>query len=440
MSNEKNDGNSNGNEVAEIEKENVVGDSQKTNAESQAKTTTEKKPEKKTRTRRRGKRTKAKGKTTNSPKTTKRIFRSFPASTFEDALPLAQAIQQFASGQKVRRLTLFDYLKKSPDSSDSRQLMTNSSRYGLTTGSKTSEYLELTLDGKIATSSEVDERQKTKARFKLAIENILPFNDLYEHLKSNKLPAKAVLRDFLLEKGYTPEEVSECVDTFIVNAKYLGLLKPIAGSERLLPMEHVLEEVAKLNPTSSTFETNGNGSMSTASDIPVTSEGAEDWSNICFYITPIGEAGSEQRSHSDLFLSSIVEPALEEFGLKVVRADQIGQPGLITSQIIEHIIKSRLAIADLSFHNANVFYELCLRHAFRLPTVQIIRVGDKIPFDVSQVRTIQIDNTSIYTLVPQLETFKSEIANQVRRALSNPESVDNPLTIFYPNLGVIQPT
>ena len=42
---------------------------------------------------------------------------------------------------------------------------------------------------------------------------------------------------------------------------------------------------------------------------------------VCFYITPIGEDGSEYRKHSDLFLGSIVEPAIEPFKLKVIRAD-----------------------------------------------------------------------------------------------------------------------
>lgn len=366
--------------------------------------------------------------------TRRRLVRSFPASTFEDALFLAQAIQQFAAGQKVRRLTLFDSLKKSPDSGDSRQFMTNSSRYGLTTGSHNSEYIELTADGKIATSQEVDERQRLRARFKLAIESIQPFKDLYEQLKGNKLPAHAVLRDFLIEKGYSQDEVSECVDTFILNVKFLGLLRPIAGAERLLPIEHLLEETAT---TSTGIQS---PSFSHTTSVPEVPAAADDWATVCFYVTPIGEPGSEQRQHSDLFLSAIVEPALEEFGLKVIRADQIGQPGLITSQIIEHVVKARLVVADLSFHNANVFYELSLRHACRLPTVQIIRACDAIPFDLNQVRTIQIDTTSIFTLVPQLETYRSEIANQVRRALSNPDGVDNPLTLFYPNLRVLQQT
>jgi hypothetical protein len=410
-----------------------------TNPASAKKPTTKRK--KKTSTKRKNTNKKSnKSVTVKSSKLPQKVrgMRSFPASTFEDALPLAQAIQQFAAGQRVRRLTLFDNLQRSPDSGISRQLMTNSSRYGLTTGSKNTEYIELTSDGKTATNPEIDERQKLKARFKLAIENIPPFNDLYDHLNGNKVPAQAVLRDFLLEKGYSPDEVAECIDTFIVNAKFLGLLKPIAGSERLLSIEHVLDEVSKKNHLPFISEAQIKNDSSTLSDTLFPSESDDDWSTICFYITPIGSVGSEQRQHSDLFLSQIIEPALEEFGLKVVRADQIGQPGLITSQIIEHIIKSRLAIADLSFHNANVFYELSLRHAFKLPTVQIIRSSDSIPFDVNQVRTIQIDNSSIYSLLPQLESYKSEIANQVRRALESPDGIGNPLTMFYPNLTVLQ--
>jgi hypothetical protein len=163
---------------------------------------------------------------------------------------------------------------------------------------------------------------------------------------------------------------------------------------------------------------------------------SENWDDICFYIAPIGEDGSERRSHSDLFLGSVVEPALEEFKLRVVRADQIGKPGMISRQIIEYILKAKLVLADLSYHNPNVFYELSLRHACRLPTVQIIRKMDDIPFDLDQFRTIQIDTTNIFTLVPNLQSYKAQIATQVRAALKDPDSVDNPLSTYYPNLKV----
>jgi hypothetical protein len=140
------------------------------------------------------------------------------------------------------------------------------------------------------------------------------------------------------------------------------------------------------------------------------------------------------RQHSDLFLNYVVEPAISELKLKIVRADQIGKPGMIGSQIVEHVLRSRLVIADLSFHNPNVFYELCLRHVSGLPIVQVIRQLDPIPFDLQQFRTIQIDTTDIYTLVPKLEVYKSEIALQARRALENADAVDNPITLYFPGL------
>jgi hypothetical protein len=345
---------------------------------------------------------------------------------------IAQAIQQFASGQKIRRLTLFDNLKKSPDSGTSRQLVTNSSKYGLTKGSYASEWLELTPDGAIAADPEASRDDQLRARFKLAIEGIPQFLSLYQQYKGNKLPAQSVMRDHLAEQGFSPSAVNECVDTFILNAKDLGLLKTLAGAERILAVEQVIEELprSEFPSVSSPRTSSDDGAGDTAS-----ATGA-DWSKICFYVTPIGEPESEQRKHSDLFLSSIVEPAMAEFGLKVIRADHIGKPGMISAQVIQYVVNAKLVIADLSFHNPNVFYELCLRHACRKPTVQLIRTADPIPFDLDQFRTITIDTTDIYTLVPQLETYKSEIASHARRALADPDAVDNPLTIFCPGLTV----
>lgn len=120
----------------------------------------------------------------------------------------------------------------------------------------------------------------------------------------------------------------------------------------------------------------------------------------------------------------------------MIRADGIDKPGMITRQVIEYILRSRLVIADLSFHNPNVFYELALRHATRLPIVQIVRAGELIPFDIHQMRTIVIDNRDIYSLVPKIETYRSEIASQVRRALEAESEIDTPISTYFPNFRV----
>lgn len=376
--------------------------------------------------------------TAEEAKARKRTVYSFPPMAFDTALGLAQAIQKVAAGQKVRRLTLFDQIGKSPSSSASRDLITNASKYGLIKGSYKSEHLELTADGQKLTSPSISDRERAEIRFDLAISRIKPFNELYEHLKNNRLPSHRILEDVLQERGYSVEQVPECIETFIVNAKSVGILQTLSGAETIVPIEHVLEELTTTpssNGRSGVTFTPVDSSVDRVHLSPVTVSSLDPaWDRICFYITPIGEDGSENRKHSDLFLHSIVEPALERFDFRVVRADKIGKPGMITAQIIEHILKSRLVIADLSFHNPNVFYELALRHASRLPTVQIIRKADRIPFDLDQFRTIQIDTTDIYTLVPQLEVYRTEIANQVRSVLEGTDAVDNPVTAFYPSL------
>ncbi len=274
------------------------------------------------------------------------------------------------------------------------------------------------------------------ARFKLAIEKNIPFKALYDAQKGNRLPANSVLEDLAKEQGIPAADVKECVEMFIVNAKFLGILKPIAGAERIITLEQALEELPAKTEIQGRGKTDEAGDTSKGAVVAKATDADQDWNNTCFYISPIGDNDSEHRRHADLFLGSIVEPALEEFKLKVVRADKIGKAGMITAQILEFILKSKLVIADLSYHNPNVFYELSLRHACRLPTVQIIRKTDKIPFDLDQFRTIQVDTTSIFTMVPNLQSYKAEIATQVRMALKDPDSVDNPISTYYSTLKV----
>jgi len=243
------------------------------------------------------------------------------------------------------------------------------------------------------------------------------------------------MKDFLRDKGVQQEWIAECVDTFSENSKYVGLATLYAGANRLLTLDHVLDEI----PAASSNSVQPLASPMEAAGLHHTSANPSHLDDICFYITPIGGEDTIERRHSDLFLGSIVSPAVAECGLRLVRADQISQSGVITRQIIEHIVHAKLVVADLSFHNPNVFYELAIRHACRKPTVQIIQVCDKIPFDVSPVRTIVIDNTDIYSLIPQLESYKSEISNQIRKALESGAEADNPISVFFPGLKVTIP-
>lgn len=352
----------------------------------------------------------------------------FPQIPYEDALEIAKAIWTYASGQKIRRLTLFDHLKKSPDSGPSRALITISSKYGLTTGGYQAEYIELTDLGAKATNPDLNSKEKYQAQFNICIGNNDYFKKLYEQYKDMKLPSTSVMVDSLMELGLSKEDSEQCINVFILNCKYLNILQVFAGAERILNFEHWLEQMnipsqANSYPNSQITQSD-NDTEATEETIKL-SNNQED---ICFFIAPIGDENSEQRKHSDLFLNHLVEPALKDLNLKVVRADSINEAGLITAQII-HLLKSaKLVVADLSYHNPNVFYELAYRHTLNLPTIHIIRKVDSIPFDINDFRTITIDDTDIYSLVPQLETFRRQIASQAKNLLENVNEVKNPIS------------
>lgn len=111
----------------------------------------------------------------------------------------------------------------------------------------------------------------------------------------------------------------------------------------------------------------------------------------CFVISPIGEEGSDVRKNADELLKYVIEPACRAKGYEAIRADKISDAGMITQSIIEHILQDDIAIIDITGRNANVFYELAIRHSYGLPAIQVAKDITDIPFDIHNVRTIQYD-------------------------------------------------
>ena len=146
---------------------------------------------------------------------------------------------------------------------------------------------------------------------------------------------------------------------------------------------------------------------------------------ICFVISPIGEEKSEIRIRSDQILKHVIEPSVSECGYKALRADKIDKPGIITSQVIQHIVEVPLVIADLTGQNPNVFYELAIRHAIRKPFIQIIKKGERIPFDVAGTRTINVDHHDL----DSVGEAKKEIVNQIKSLEQDANSIETPISL-----------
>ncbi|MDE0002928.1 MAG: hypothetical protein OXQ29_09555 [Rhodospirillaceae bacterium] len=148
-------------------------------------------------------------------------------------------------------------------------------------------------------------------------------------------------------------------------------------------------------------------------------------SGTCFVIAPIGDPESDIRKRSDQVLRHIIGPAAEECGYSTVRADTISSAGIITNQILQHIVDDPLVIADLTGRNPNVFYELAVRHATRKPLVQLIQEGETIPFDVSTVRTISVDHRDLDAAA----TAKARITDQIRSFQDGRADLESPLSV-----------
>ena len=67
----------------------------------------------------------------------------------------------------------------------------------------------------------------------------------------------------------------------------------------------------------------------------------------CFVISPIGDENGDIRARADKVLHYVLTPPVEECGYGTpVRADAISEPGLITSQIIDHLLDDILLIRE----------------------------------------------------------------------------------------------
>jgi hypothetical protein len=145
----------------------------------------------------------------------------------------------------------------------------------------------------------------------------------------------------------------------------------------------------------------------------------------CFVIAPIGGPDSATRVRSNKVLDFVIKPVLEPAGYDVLRADQLGKPGMVTRQVIDHIATDDLVIADLTDQNPNVFYELSLRHALKLPLIQLIDSEQELPFDVRDTRTIFFDILDLYSV----EDAKKELATQLQSLEEDPRPIESPISL-----------
>ena len=125
-------------------------------------------------------------------------------------------------------------------------------------------------------------------------------------------------------------------------------------------------------------------------------------SSLCFVIMPFS-------AEYDLVYHQLIKPAAETSGLKVLRADDIYSPGVITEQIRAAIHQSRICIADVSGKNPNVLYEVGIAHTLDKTTILLSQSVEQIPFDLRAHRFVIYDVKEIKRAKENLEGIIKEI-------------------------------
>jgi hypothetical protein len=144
----------------------------------------------------------------------------------------------------------------------------------------------------------------------------------------------------------------------------------------------------------------------------------------CFVISPIGEDGTPERSRADQVFRHLIGKTLLPPAYVVLRGDQDTNPGLITPSLIASLAAADLIIADLSDRNPNVYYELAIAHSMAKPVVHVQRAGERLPFDVKDIRTISYDLTD----PDRLDAAREQLLQSVRYTLEHPDRIATPLS------------
>jgi tetratricopeptide (TPR) repeat protein len=165
----------------------------------------------------------------------------------------------------------------------------------------------------------------------------------------------------------------------------------------------------------------------------------------CFVVMGFGKKTDFETGRTldlDKTYRNIIKPAVEEAGLKCVRADEIVHSGLIDVPMYEELLNADVVVADLSTSNKNAFYELGVRHALRpYTTIVICEDGIKspLPFDINHVVVRMYHHLGEDIGFEEVMRFRKELTESINTILNNdPPNNDSPVYTFIN--GLTRPT
>ncbi len=156
---------------------------------------------------------------------------------------------------------------------------------------------------------------------------------------------------------------------------------------------------------------------------------------MCFVAMPFGKKAPPGKKKPVIDFDNIfkhVERAVDAEKLECVRADFDPTGGFIHKPMYESLLVGEYVIADLTFSNPNVTYEVGVRHgATARPTILIGAEGyiDRLPFDFRPLRvfTYKLDEGGGLGK-KQAEDLVDGLRKRLQLAIQGGLAVDNPIT------------
>ncbi|WP_417247429.1 tetratricopeptide repeat-containing protein [Celeribacter sp.] len=158
---------------------------------------------------------------------------------------------------------------------------------------------------------------------------------------------------------------------------------------------------------------------------------------LCFVIMGFGKK-TEYPSGRTLDLNAtyeeIIEPAVEESGLRCVRADKIVEAGTIDHSMYEMLYRADLVIADLSTDNVNATYELGVRHALKpFSTIVMKESEGQLHFDLNHIRIFRYEHLGVDIGAKEARRAISSLRELIDSCISQ-QNPDSPVYTYLPKL------
>jgi hypothetical protein len=137
-------------------------------------------------------------------------------------------------------------------------------------------------------------------------------------------------------------------------------------------------------------------------------------------------------SEFESIYTDLIVPPLEQAGYEVARADSDFSQQNILCDIVQGIAHADLVVAEITVPNPNVFYELGLAHALRMPTVLLTQSMDDVPFDLRSYRIMTYS-----TDFREVAAFCDDLHELAQRHREQAITFGSPITDFL-DLSLIE--